>query len=174
MTTKRIKFTLNGEEVEPTINVSQNLLTVLREILHYTSPKKSCEKGQCGACTVILDGKTVNACLVLAANVDGKEVVTVEGLGTPNELHPLQKAFYELGASQCGFCTPGMILSAKVLLDENPKPTRDDIKMALSGNLCRCTGYIKPIEAVMSVVEVQQKEKEGEQYAIYRSRETSP
>lgn len=162
MTEKAIKFNLNGKEEKVTVNVQQNLLTILREILHYTSPKKSCEKGQCGACTVLLDGKTVNACLVLAVEVDGREIVTVEGLGTPANLHPLQKAFYEMGASQCGFCTPGMIISAKALLDENPKPSREDVKMALSGNLCRCTGYIKPIEAVLAVSEAQPKKKEGE------------
>lgn len=162
MVNKIVRFTLNGEEVEVTVSAGQNLLTVLRELLHYTSPKKSCEKGQCGACTVLLNNKAVNACLVLATDVEDKEVTTVEGLGDPANLHPIQKAFYEIGAVQCGFCTPGMIMSAKALLDEKPRPTRDEVKMALSGNLCRCTGYIKPIEAVLSVVKTQQEAKEGD------------
>lgn len=155
-----IKFTLNGELKEVTVDAKQNLLVLLREMLHLTSPKKSCEKGECGACTVLLDDKPVNACLVLAVTVDGKEVTTVEGLGNPAKLHPLQKAFYELGASQCGFCTPGMIVSAKALLDDNANPTVEEVKRALSGNLCRCTGYIKPIEAVLAAAEAMRQEKE--------------
>ena len=133
---RAVKFVLNGEEVEAYITLKMNLLTLLREELGITSVKRSCECGDCGACTVILDGKTVT---------------TIEGIGLPSNLHPLQEAFASLGATQCGFCTPGMILSAKALLDENLDVSVEDVKRALSGNLCRCTGYTKPVQAVLSV-----------------------
>jgi len=150
MDKRAIKFVLNGELVEIYITPKMNLLTALREEIGVTSVKRSCERGDCGACTVILDGKTVNACLVLAASIEGKTVTTIEGLGLPPNLHPLQEAFASLGATQCGFCTPGMILSAKALLDENLEVSAEDVKRALSGNLCRCTGYAKPVQAVLS------------------------
>lgn len=150
MSRKNICFCLNGEDIEATVDDSLTLLDFLREKLHVTSAKKSCKQGDCGACTVLLNGKAVNACLILAASVNRKEVLTAEGLGTPGNLHPVQKAFVELGASQCGYCTPGFIMAAKALLDKNPNPTYEEVKDGLSGNLCRCTGYTKPIEAVLS------------------------
>jgi len=124
------------------------LLDFLREELGMKGTKKGCDSGQCGACTVIMDGKPINACLVLATQADGKEILTIEGLSSGKRLHPLQEAFAEEGAVQCGFCTPGMILSAKALLDEKRDPSEEEIREALSGNLCRCTGYVKIIKAV--------------------------
>jgi len=120
----------------------------LREELGMKGTKKGCDSGHCGACTVIMDGKTINACLVLAVQADGKEILTIEGLSSGGKLHPLQEAFVEEGAVQCGFCVPGMILSAKALLDEKDDPSEEEIREALSGNLCRCTGYVKIIKAV--------------------------
>ena len=124
------------------------LLDFLREELGMKGTKKGCDSGQCGACTVIMDGKPINACLVLATQADGKEILTIEGLSSGKRLHPLQEAFAEEGAVQCGFCTPGMILSAKALLDDKKDPSEEEIREALSGNLCRCTGYVKIIKAV--------------------------
>ena len=124
------------------------LLDFLREDLGLKGTKRGCDSGQCGACTIIMDGKTVNACLVLAIQADGKEILTIEGLSSGGRLHPLQEAFVEEGAVQCGFCVPGMILSAKALLDEKKDPSGEEIREALSGNLCRCTGYVKIIKAV--------------------------
>lgn len=147
---QELAFKLNGEDVRLTVPPSITLVDVLREKLAITSPKKACERGECGACTVLLDGKPVNACLLLAITVKGREVTTVEGLGNPANLHPLQAAFYDLLGAQCGFCTSGMLLSAKALLDANPRPSEDDVKAALSGNICRCTGYYKPMQAVMA------------------------
>ena len=147
-----IRFVLNGEEQILAVEPNLTLLELLRDRLHVTSPKRSCEQGECGACTVILNGKAVNSCLVLAVSVDGKVVETVDGLGKA-ELHPLQKHFYELAASQCGYCTPGMIMAAKALLDANPDPTYEEVKEGLSGNMCRCTGYVKPVEAVLAAAE---------------------
>ncbi len=146
---KIIRFCLNGEEKQLVVEPNLTLLDLLRERLHVTSPKRSCEQGECGACTVLLDGKAVNSCLVLAERVDGRSVQTVEGLGFV-ELHSLQKYFMNLAASQCGYCTPGMILAAKAFLDENPDPTVEEVKEGLAGNLCRCTGYAKPIQAVLA------------------------
>lgn len=124
------------------------LLDLIRDKLELTGAKEGCGVGDCGACTVIMNGKAVNSCLVLAINAHGSEIVTIEGLGKGSELDPIQDAFVKYGAIQCGFCTPGMILSAKALLDENPNPTDEEIKLAISGNLCRCTGYTQIIEAV--------------------------
>jgi carbon-monoxide dehydrogenase small subunit len=157
MEKRAIEFILNGEQVEVYITESMNLLTVLRERLGVTSVKRSCERGDCGACTVILEGKAVNSCLVLAASIEGKRVTTIEGLGLPSNLHPLQEAFASHGATQCGFCTPGMILAAKALLDEKPELSVEDVKRALSGNLCRCTGYAKPVEAVLSAAKAMRE-----------------
>jgi len=126
---------------------------VLRDQLRLTGTKVGCNMGDCGACAVIMDGKPVNACLVLAVQANGREILTVEGLADERDLHPLQRAFLEKGAVQCGFCTPGMLLSAKGLLDQNPTPSEEEIKMAISGNLCRCTGYVKIIEAIKSASE---------------------
>jgi carbon-monoxide dehydrogenase small subunit len=118
-----------------------------------TGPKMGCNTGDCGACSVLLNGRLVKSCLVNALSASGKEVITIEGLAAPGQVHPLQKAFYEHYASQCGFCTPGMILAAKTLLDENPNPTREEVKEALSGNLCRCTGYVKILDAIMAAAQ---------------------
>jgi carbon-monoxide dehydrogenase small subunit len=147
-----IRFVLNGEDKALTVESSTTLLELLRDRLRVTSPKRSCEQGECGACTVILGGKAVNACLVLAASIDGKSVETVDGLGNTG-LHPLQKYFKDLSASQCGYCTPGMIMAAKALLDANPDPSYEEVKEGLSGNLCRCTGYVKPVEAVLAAAQ---------------------
>ena len=144
-----IRFALNGEEQVLSVEPNLTLLELLRDRLHVTSPKRSCEQGECGACTVIMNGKAVNSCLILAVSISGKTVETVDGLGAA-ELHPLQKHFYELAASQCGYCTPGMILAAKALIDANPEPTYEQVKEGLSGNMCRCTGYVKPVEAVLA------------------------
>jgi len=143
-----IQLTINGEPVEVAVEPNRTLVQLLREDLGLTGTKHGCGLGDCGACTVILDGKPVNSCLVLAVQAAGCEVLTIEGLADNGVLHPIQQAFVDHGAIQCGFCTPGMILSAKALLDTNPKPTETDIRTAISGNLCRCTGYQKIVEAV--------------------------
>ncbi|MEJ5375040.1 MAG: (2Fe-2S)-binding protein [bacterium] len=146
---RRISFLLNGEVQELEVEDHWSLLHLLREELGLTGTKEGCGSGECGACTVIVNGKAVNSCLYFAVEVDGKEVLTIEGLAAPDgTLHPLQKAFVEHGAIQCGFCTPGMIMSAKALLDENPSPTQEEIRHALAGNLCRCTGYIQIFRAI--------------------------
>jgi carbon-monoxide dehydrogenase small subunit len=146
---RRISFLLNGELQELEVEDHWTLLHLLREELGLTGTKEGCGSGECGACTVLVDNKAVNSCLFLAAEAEGKEVLTIEGLASPDgTLHPLQRAFVEHGAIQCGFCTPGMILSAKALLDENPSPTEEEIRHALAGNLCRCTGYLQIFRAV--------------------------
>lgn len=145
-----LRMKVNGRPVEVAVKPTWTLLRVLREELRLTGTKKGCEQGDCGACMVIMNGKTVNSCLVLALQAETKEIETIEGLGTADHLHPLQKSFIEHGAVQCGFCTPGMLMSAKVLLDENPRPTQEEIKVGISGNLCRCTGYTKIIKAIES------------------------
>ena len=142
---------VNGVIYQLTVDDNRILLDVLRDDLGLTGTKKGCDSGNCGACTVILNGKPVNSCLVLAVDVNGSIITTIEGLAQGNELHPLQKAFVEHGAIQCGFCTPGMILSAKALLDQNPHPTENEIRQAIAGNLCRCTGYTKIVEAILAV-----------------------
>lgn len=149
-----IQVTVNGELVESAVEPNQTLLQFLREGLELTGTKHGCGLGDCGACTVILDGKPVNSCLVLAVQANGREVLTIEGLAENGNLHPIQQAFVDKGAIQCGFCTPGMILSAKTLLDENPKPSEHEIRTAISGNLCRCTGYQKIVEAVQEAAKV--------------------
>lgn len=151
---RRVSFLLNGEAVEMEVEDHWTLLRLLREELGLTGTKEGCGSGECGACTVLVNGKAVNSCLFLAPDVDGKEVLTIEGLAAPDgNLHPLQVAFIESGAIQCGFCTPGMILAAKALLDENPNPTEQEIRHALAGNLCRCTGYLQIIRAVRRAAE---------------------
>jgi aerobic-type carbon monoxide dehydrogenase small subunit (CoxS/CutS family) len=146
---REIAFTLNGEKVKVEVEPHWTLLHFLREVYELTGTKEGCGYGECGACTVIIDGKAVNSCLYPVMEVDGKEVTTIEGVASRGgELDPLQKAFVEEGAVQCGFCTPGMIMSAKALLDETEKPTEDEIKGAIAGNLCRCTGYVKIVEAI--------------------------
>lgn len=148
-----INFTLNGRLVSVEAPATVNLLTLLRDYLNVTSVKFGCEQGNCGACTIIIDGEAVNSCLVLAQTVEGREVVTVEGIGTQEDPHPLQVAFTEHYAAQCGFCTPGMLMASKSLLDHNPHPTRDEVVDGIVGNVCRCTGYNKIIEAVLAAAE---------------------
>ncbi|MBM4340344.1 MAG: (2Fe-2S)-binding protein [Deltaproteobacteria bacterium] len=143
-----LKLNVNGEWKKAEINPLETLLHVLREKLGHNEVKEGCGKGDCGACAVLLNGKPVNACLTLAFQANGLNVVTLKGIGTPDRPHPLQESFVKKGAIQCGFCTAGMITAAKALLDENPKPSRDEIKRAISGNLCRCTGYKKIVEAI--------------------------
>jgi carbon-monoxide dehydrogenase small subunit len=143
-----IELTVNGERRKLLVRSNELLLNVIRGELGLKGTKYGCGAGECGACTVLVDGRPIFSCLTLAVAVDGKNLTTIEGLGTDENPHPLQEAFVEAGAVQCGFCTPGMILSAKALLDQNPNPTRDEIKRAIGGNLCRCTGYVKIIEAI--------------------------
>ena len=143
-----IEFRLNDEEVEVVFAPHKTLLEVLREDLNLTGTKHGCELGECGTCTVLVDGRAVLSCLVLGLDVEGRSVTTVEGMSEEGRLHPLQDTFADLGAAQCGYCTPGFLLVAKELLEVNPQPSREEIKEALSGNLCRCTGYIKIYEAV--------------------------
>ncbi|MCF8885676.1 MAG: (2Fe-2S)-binding protein [Aigarchaeota archaeon] len=149
----KIKFNLNGRSVETEVKPNTTLLDLLRYQLRITSVKRGCEVGECGACTVLLDGKPVNSCLILAARVDGRNIVTVEGLLKDSKLHPIQEAFIEEFAVQCGYCTPGVILTAKALLDINPNPTIAEIKDALSGNLCRCGAYHQIINAILKASE---------------------
>jgi carbon-monoxide dehydrogenase small subunit len=143
-----IKFAVNGREEECLVEPNKTLSAFLRDDLGLTGVKHGCGVGDCGSCTVLLDGQAVNSCLVLAAQVNGREVTTIEGLAEGEKLHPLQQSFVEKGAIQCGFCSPGMILSAKALLDKKKNPNEAEIRMAISGNLCRCTGYQKIVEAV--------------------------
>ncbi len=143
-----LTMTLNGEEVTIQVRADALLVDVLRDELELTGTKEACGEGECGACTVLLDGKPVTSCLVPALKAQGRHVVTVEGLASGGELDPLQKAFIECGAVQCGYCTPGMLMSARALLDTNPDPTEEEIREAISGNLCRCTGYVKIVEAI--------------------------
>ncbi len=144
----RVQFRLNGREVEIEANADARLLDVLREDLHLTGTKEGCGEGECGACTVLVDGEPVNSCLLLAPQADGCEVVTIEGLADGPRLHPIQEAFVEAGAVQCGFCTPGFLLATYALLRANPHPTDEEILTALEGNLCRCTGYSRILDAV--------------------------
>jgi carbon-monoxide dehydrogenase small subunit len=153
-----ITLTVNGEVYEVSVKPNSSLLDVLRDKLDLTGTKRGCDAGDCGSCTVIMDGKAVNACLVLAMKADGCNLLTIEGMANGNKLDPIQAAFLEKGAVQCGFCTPGMVLSTKALLDKNPKPTKIEIKAGIAGNLCRCTGYTKIIEAIQTA---SQKMSEG-------------
>lgn len=160
----RIHFTLNGEPTEVSFAPYKTLLEVLREDLNHMGTKHACELGECGACAVILDGEPVLSCLALALECDRTDVVTIEGLSPNGELHPLQEAFANMGGSQCGYCTPGMIVTAKALLDRNPHPTHDQIREALSGNLCRCTGYLQifdSLEAAIKEISERKKAKEA-------------
>lgn len=145
-----IKLKVNGINHEISVEITTNLLEVLRDKLHITSPKAGCENGDCGACSVIINGKLMRACITNALSIDGAEVLTIEGLSADGGLHPLQKHFYEMNGFQCGFCTPGMIMAAKALLDRNPSPSKEEVKEALAGNLCRCTGYVTIIDAVLA------------------------
>jgi carbon-monoxide dehydrogenase small subunit len=145
-----INLKINGEPYEVSIKPNMTLLDFLRDEIGLTGTKKGCDTGQCGACTILLDGKPINSCLVLAADANGKEILTVEGLNRDGKLHPLQESFIQEGAVQCGYCTSGMLLSAKALLDENPAPKEEEVKKAISGNLCRCTGYVRIVKAVLA------------------------
>jgi carbon-monoxide dehydrogenase small subunit len=145
----RVRATINGENVEFLCEPHQSLLEVLREELELTGTKEGCNNGNCGACSVILNGVLVNSCLVLAAEIEGKPVITIEGIAPPEGLHPLQAKFLEHNATQCGICTPGFIVAAKALLDQNPTPTEQQVRLWLAGNLCRCTGYDKIVRAVL-------------------------
>lgn len=149
-------FKINGRPYEVIISPNMTLYDLLRD-LHLTGTKRSCGVGQCGSCTVLVDGNPTLACSTLAIAVRDKEILTIEGLSKGAQLHPLQLAFVDVGAIQCGFCTPGMIMMAKALLDENPNPTREEVKEGLGGNLCRCTGYVKIIDAVMVSAEKMRK-----------------
>lgn len=143
-----IKLDVNGEVREVDVKPHWTLLFVIREKLKLKGAKNGCGEGECGACTVIMDGKAVHPCLILASQAEGKKITTIEGLGKGGNLHPLQEAFVEYGAIQCGFCTPGLIMAAKALLDENPNPNEDEIREVISGNICRCTGYVKVVKAI--------------------------
>lgn len=155
-----IKFILNGEPTEQMTEDNVTLLDFIRDTLGLTGTKKGCEEGECGACTVMLDGRPVNSCLCLARELDGHELLTVEGIAKDGKLNPIQKAFIDKWALQCGYCTPGMIMSAKALLDSNPHPTEYEIRDAIAGNLCRCTGYAKIVEAIAAAASVVAAEKE--------------
>jgi len=148
-----MEFRVNGERYEVAVEPNRTLLEVLWEDLGLTGTKMGCNQGECGACTVLLDGIAVCACLTLAVEAKGKEILTIEGLASNGQLHPIQQAFMDHFAVQCGYCTPGMIMSAKALLDKTPDPTEDEVRRALQGNLCRCTGYVKVIEAILAAKE---------------------
>jgi carbon-monoxide dehydrogenase small subunit len=149
---KEITFTLNNEVIEIEVDPGWTLLYLLREVLEMTGTKEGCGYGECGACTVIIGGQAVNSCLYPVMEAEGRKVTTIEGvMSKSGELDPIQQALVQNGAVQCGFCTPGMVMSAKALLDENEKPTEDDIKESIEGNLCRCTGYVNIIDAIKSV-----------------------
>jgi aerobic-type carbon monoxide dehydrogenase small subunit (CoxS/CutS family) len=157
---KQIKLTINGNEYDLLVAHNETLAQVIRgPRVNLTGTKQGCELGDCGACTVLLDGKPVNSCMVLAAQVDGSKVTTIEGLAQNGKLHPVQQAFIEEGAIQCGFCSPGMILKAKALLDRSPSPSREQIREALVGNLCRCTGYFKIVNAIEKAATVLRNEE---------------
>ncbi len=148
-----ISFTVNGDLQELFVEPRKTLLAVIRDTIGLTGTKEGCSTGDCGACTVIVDGEPVTSCMMLAVSANGKEVTTIEGISSPGELHPVQQAFLETGGYQCGFCTPGFIMAAKALLDDNPDIPEDEMRHALGGNICRCTGYTKIVEAVLSAAE---------------------
>jgi carbon-monoxide dehydrogenase small subunit len=153
----RVQAIVNGEELEFLCEPRQSLLEVLRETLGLTGTKEGCNNGNCGACNVILDGALVNSCLVLAVEINERHLTTIEGIATPQGLHPLQEKFIAHAALQCGFCTPGFIVAAKALLDQNPKPSESEVRQWLAGNLCRCTGYDRIVRAVMDAAQTQEK-----------------
>ncbi len=156
---KELRLTVNGQPYELYVKPKSLLVEVLRNELGLTGTKRGCESSSCGICTVILNGMAVKSCSILALQADGAEITTVEGLAKGERLHPLQKAFLDYGAYQCGFCTPGMLASAKALLDENPKPTEIEVREAIDGNICRCTGYNSIIRAIKAVAEGEYKEE---------------
>jgi len=163
-----IKFNLNGEAAEVAFAPHKTLLEVLREDLALTGTKHGCELGECGTCTVLVDGRSILSCLFLGLDAEGREVTTIEGMAAGGVLHPLQDTFADTGAAQCGYCSPGFLLAAKELIDKSPSPTRDEIKEALSGNLCRCTGYIKIYEAVeLAAARMRGEEMELSKDSVY-------
>lgn len=153
MERRLIRLRVNGEEHDVIVSPHETLVEVLRERLELTGTKMGCGEGACGTCSVLLDGKPVRSCLTLAVEVQGKDIVTIEGLAEGGELHPVQKAFIEHGAIQCGFCSPAMILTSKALLEENPHPTEEEVRSAISGQVCRCTGYAKIVEAILAAAD---------------------
>ena len=153
-----IKFKLNGEDIEELVQDNITMVDILRQQMHMTGTKRGCEEGECGACTILLDGAAVDSCLMLAVEAAGREVVTIEGVMKDGVLHPLQREFMDKWALQCGFCTPGMIMSALSLLHENPHPTEHEIRDAIAGNLCRCTGYTKIVEAIGSAAKILERQ----------------
>lgn len=159
---RKIAFILNGKPCEIEVQETERLLDVLRDRLFLTGTKEGCGVGECGACTVVIDGKAVNSCMTMAASVEGKSVLTIEGVAENGELAPIQRAILNHHAFQCGFCTPGVVMSAKALLDENPHPTREEIQRAIAGNLCRCTGYEQIIEAIEDAAREMAEQSEGE------------
>ena len=163
-----ISFTLNGEAVEVAFAPHKTLLEVLREDLGLTGTKHGCELGECGTCTILVDGRSILSCLMLGLEAEDRNVTTIEGMAEGGRLHPLQDTFADLGAAQCGYCSPGFLLAAKELIDKSPKPSRDEIREALSGNLCRCTGYIKIYEAVeLAAARVRGEEMELPRESLY-------
>ena len=152
-----LKFILNGEDVEIYVSPGQMLMDVIRDDLHMYGTKKGCGLGECGACTVIMDGKAVTSCLIPALKAQGATVETIEGIGAPEKLHPIQESFIKHGAVQCGYCIPGMIMSSKALLDVNPNPTPAEVKTAISGNICRCTGYVKIEKAILEAAKEMER-----------------
>jgi len=158
MDKRLVQLRVNGEQYDVIVSPNETLVEVLRERLELTGAKMGCGEGVCGTCTVLLDGRPIRSCLTLAVEVQGKEIVTIEGLAEDGQLHPVQKAFIEHGAIQCGFCSPAMILTSKALLDENPHPTEAEVRHAISGVVCRCTGYTKIVEAVMAAADSLQGE----------------
>lgn len=156
-----ITLKVNGEVHELAVEPHRTLLEVLRNELGLTGTKRGCDEGDCGACTVLLDGRPVTSCLMLVMDARGKEITTIEGLAVGDDLHPLQKAFIERGALQCGFCTPGMILASKALFDENPHPAEEEMRLAITGNLCRCTGYVQIIEAMKAYRQAKERREEA-------------
>jgi aerobic-type carbon monoxide dehydrogenase small subunit (CoxS/CutS family) len=163
-----LRFILNGEEVEVAFAPHKTLLEVLREDLALTGTKHGCELGECGVCTVLIEGQPILSCLALGLDMEGRDVMTIEGMAEASRLHPLQETFADLGAAQCGYCTPGFLLTAKELLEKNPNPDREEIKEALAGNLCRCTGYIKIYEAVeLAAARMRGEEAEPAKEIIY-------
>ena len=166
MSENKIHLLLNGQQREFNVETGETLLHVLREKAHLTGAKKGCDLGECGACTVIMDGRAVNSCCVFALSADGSTVETIEGIGTPEHPHPLQQAFVEAGAIQCGYCTPGIIMSAKALFMKNPHPTGEQIREALAGNYCRCISHYTVLEALDKLAGVQ-----SDQYPIVKEAE---
>lgn len=155
-----ISLTVNEKHFEISVDENLRLIDLLRDELGFIGTKEGCGEGECGACTVIMDGETVNSCLVMAFQADGSNITTIEGLEKDGKLHPVQQAYMDVGAVQCGFCIPGMVLSTKALLDKNPHPDRDEIREGISGNLCRCTGYNKMLNATEKAMKYMEEEKE--------------